>query len=173
MSLLASRDAAHFDRVVRAYSSELFRFAHWLAGDRHVAEDVLQEALARAWRSWNHVKDEGTRRAWLYAIVRNEFHRSARSRFRPEDSLDDERLEALADERDFTAGFDVRQALERMPAAALEPLVMQVVSGLSCEEIATALGISVGAAMTRISRARSALRRLTEDAPLERKRRTA
>ena len=174
MSLMAPRDSAHFDSVVRAYTAELFHFAQWLTGDRHAAEDVLQEALARAWRSWSHVKDESARRAWLYTIVRNEFYRGARARMRPEETLDEERMEAIADERDFTAGLDVRQALERLPAAALEPLVMQAVSGLTSEEIATALGITVGAAMTRISRARSALRRLAAgDAPAARKRRTA
>jgi RNA polymerase sigma-70 factor (ECF subfamily) len=173
---LNPRDPAHFDGVVRAYSSELFHFALWLTGDRHGAEDVLQDALARAWRSWTQVKDEGARRAWLYAIVRNEFHRSARARLRPEESIDEERLEAIADERDFTAALDARQALERLPAGALEPLVMQVVSGLSCEEIATAMDITVGAAMTRLSRARTALRALVGEAPAasdKRKRRTA
>lgn len=162
MSLLPGRDAAHFDQVVRAYAGELFHFAQWLARDRHRAEDVLQEALARAWRSWNHVKDEGARRSWLYAIVRNEHYRTARAA--AEEPLDDEALARIADERDFTRGLEVRQALERLPAAALEPLVLQAVSGLSCEEIAQVLGVSVGAAMTRISRARSALRALVRGA---------
>ena len=158
-----ARDASHFDRVVRAYTSELFHFAQWLTRDRHRAEDVLQDALARAWRSWNHVKDEDARRSWLYAIVRNEFYRSARDAKDLEESIDDEWLSQVADERDFTRGLEVRQVLDRLPRAALEPLILQAAGGLSCEEIATVLGTTTGATMTRISRARSALRILMQD----------
>ncbi|HXZ48070.1 MAG TPA: sigma-70 family RNA polymerase sigma factor [Usitatibacter sp.] len=159
------RSASHFDQVVRAYAAELFHFALWLARDRHRAEDILQEALTRAWRSWGHVKDEGARRAWLYAIVRNEFHREAGRAKRDEaEELDEEALARMADERDFTRGIEVRQILERLPAPFMEPLVLQNLAGLSCEEVAQVLGVSVGAAMTRISRARSALRDLLRKA---------
>ena len=172
--MLFDRSASHFDRVVRAYTAELFHFALWLCRDRHRAEDVLQEALARAWRNWSHVKDENARRSWLFAIVRNEFYRSAQraGRERHED-IDDDAHAYIADERDFTRGLEARQFLERMPRALVEPLVLQNLAGLSCEELAQALGVSVGAAMTRISRARAALRELMREeegaAPRKRK----
>ena len=158
MRPLLGRSSAHFDSVVRAYTAELYHFALWLARDRHRAEDILQEALTRAWRNWNHVQDEGGRRAWLYAIVRNEFYREARNATRREETLDDEALAAVADERDFTRGLELRQILERLPAGALEPLVLQNLGGLTCEEVARVLGLSVGATMTRMSRGRALLR---------------
>lgn len=165
MKAVFGRSASHFDRVVRAYTAELFHFALWLARDRHRAEDILQEALTRAWRNWNHVKDEGARRGWLYAIVRNEFYRDAGRAKRDErEEIDDEILAQIADERDFTRGLEARQILERLPAPFLEPLVLQNLAGLSCEEVAQVLGVSVGAAMTRLSRARSALRDLMKKA---------
>lgn len=170
---MLSRSSTHFDQAVRAYSPELFHFALWLARDRHRAEDILQEALTRAWRSWSHVKDEGARRGWLYAIVRNEFYRSAeRSKRDTAEELDDALLDRLADERDFTRGVEIRQILERLPASVMEPLVMQNIGGLSCEEIAQALGVTVGAAATRICRARSAVREVmmkSEARPARRK----
>jgi RNA polymerase sigma-70 factor (ECF subfamily) len=158
---LLGRSTSHFDTTVHAYAAELFHFALWLTRDRHRAEDVLQEALTRAWRSWSHVKDESTRRSWMYAIVRNEVYRDAR-RARETDEIDDDMIERIADERDFTRGIEVRQILDRLPAAFMEPLVLQNLAGLSCEEVAQVLGVSVGAAMTRLSRARSALRKLLE-----------
>lgn len=170
---MLSRSSTHFDQAVRAYSPELFHFALWLARDRHRAEDILQEALTRAWRSWSHVKDEGARRGWLYAIVRNEFYRSAeRSKRDTAEELDDALLDRLADERDFTRGVEIRQILERLPPSVIEPLVMQNIGGLSCEEIAQALGVTVGAAATRICRARSAVREVmtkSEARPARRK----
>lgn len=158
MTPFIGRSTSHFDHVVRAYTAELFRFALWLARDRHRAEDILQEALTRAWRNWGHVKDEAARRSWLYTIVRNEFYRDARKGARSEEEMDDEMLAQVADERDFTRGLELRQIMERLPAGFLEPLVLQNLAGLSCEEVAQVLGVSVGAAMTRMSRARAALR---------------
>jgi RNA polymerase sigma-70 factor (ECF subfamily) len=158
---------AHFDQVVRAYSGELYHFALWLTRDRHRAEDALQEALARAWRGWSRVHDEAARKGWLYAIVRNECFRDARRGQRREEGMDDEALAQVADERDFTMGLEVRDLLLRLPAGALEPLMLQALGGFTCEEVAEVLGISAGAVATRISRARSALRRLAKlaDAP--------
>ncbi|HPR08693.1 MAG TPA: sigma factor, partial [Denitromonas sp.] len=49
-----------FDQVVRAYSSDLYRFAYWLCGDRFVAEDVVQEAFVRAWQRWDQLRDKAT-----------------------------------------------------------------------------------------------------------------
>lgn len=163
MMAFIGRATSHFDQVVRAYSGELFHFALWLTRDRHRAEDVLQEALARAWRSWSHVKDESARKSWLYTIVRNEFYREMGKAHRVEESLDDEALERIPDERDFTRGLEARDLLQRLPAALVEPLVLQTVGGLTCEEVAAILGVSVGAAMTRLSRARTALRKFAKD----------
>ena len=162
MNLFGARSSSHFDQAVRAYSAELYHFALWITRDRHRAEDVVQEALTRAWRSWTHLKDESARRGWLYAIVRNEAYREMRGGKR-EAELDEEALAQIADERDFTRGVELRQIMERLPQRLMEPLVMQNVGGLSCEEIAHVLGVSVGAAMTRISRARSALRELLRE----------
>ena len=99
----------------------------------------------------------------MYSIVRNEFYRDAQKAARREEEIDDAALAQIADERDFTRGLEVRQLLERLPARFVEPLVLQNLAGLSCEEVAQVLGVSVGAAMTRISRARTALRELMRE----------
>ena len=164
MSLFRAGPSAPFEQVVRAYSAELYRFASWLTRDRHRAEDVLQDAFARAWRNWDQVRDESARRSWLYTIVRNEFLRSIGRAQGREESMDDEMLAQVADERDFTRALEVRDLLARLPAGFLEPLVLQGAAGFSCEEIAQVLGVTVGAATTRISRARSALRKLMAEA---------
>src|SRR5690348_15959647 len=54
---------------------DLLRFAHWLARDRSTAEDIVQEALLRAWRSREALKDPSAARAWLLTIVRREHAR--------------------------------------------------------------------------------------------------
>ncbi len=109
------------------------------------------------------MKDESARRGWLYAIVRNEVYRDARGAGH-EEEIDDEALAQVMDERDFTRGIELRQIMEQLPERFMEPLVLQNLAGFSCEEVARVLGISVGAAMTRISRARSALREMLREA---------
>lgn len=69
------------------------------------------------------------------------------------DSLVDERLGNVSD------AIEMRQALHALPVSYREPLLLQVMGGFTCEEIAEMLEVSVGAVMTRLSRARLALRR--------------
>ena len=154
--------SAHFDQVVRAYSSELFQYASWLCRDRHRAEDILQEAFARAWKNWSQVEDESGRRSWLYTIVRNEFLREmGRAKARMEDPEDDEPVD-VPDGLDFTCGVEIRDLLVQLPEKFLEPLLLQNLMGMSCEEIAAVMGLSSGATMTRLTRARMALQELMQ-----------
>src|ERR1700735_4741174 len=63
------------DRLFENLRPDLLRFAHWLARDRAIAEDIVQEALLRAWRSRDALKDQAAARAWLLTIVRREHAR--------------------------------------------------------------------------------------------------
>ena len=148
-----------FDSLVRAYSAELYRYAYWLSRDRFVAEDVVQETFARAWTARAALRDERAVRAWLYTIVRNEHARlHERKRLDIEDCRD---LDAIEDQRlrSVSADLEMRQALHTLPESYREPLLLQVLGGFSCDEIATMMGLTPGAVMTRLTRARQVLRR--------------
>jgi RNA polymerase sigma-70 factor, ECF subfamily len=157
---------SHFDQVVRAYSTELFRYASWLCRDRHRAEDILQEAFTRAWKNWSQVESEAGRRSWLYTIVRNEFLRDAgRIKARREETQDagDDGPIDIADDIDFVKAVEISDLLVKLPEKYLEPLFLQCAMGMSCDEIAAIMELSVGATMTRMTRARMALRELMLD----------
>jgi RNA polymerase sigma-70 factor (ECF subfamily) len=148
-----------FDSLVKAYSAELYRYAYWLCRDRFVAEDLLQETFARAWTAHGGLRDERAVRAWLYTIVRNEHARLfERKRLDVEDGAD---LDAIEDQRlrSVSAELEMRQALHALPESYREPLLLQVLGGFSCDEIATMMGLTPGAVMTRLTRARQVLRR--------------
>ena len=148
-----------FDSLVRAYSAELYRYAYWLSRDRFVAEDLVQETFARAWTARAALRDERAVRAWLYTIVRNEHARlHERKRLDIEDGRD---LDAIEDQRlrSVSADLEMRQALHALPESYREPLLLQVLGGFSCAEIATMMGLTPGAVMTRLPRARQVLRR--------------
>jgi RNA polymerase sigma-70 factor, ECF subfamily len=152
-----SRDRTSFEQTVRAYSADLFRYAYWLCRDRHLAEDVVQEAFTRAWKSWPELRGPAQAKAWLMTIVRNEYARNfSRKKIEIQDGeLDEAQLPGLPS---FEAGLETAQIVGLLPETYREPLLLQVLGGFSCAEIAGMLGTSEGAVMTRLTRARQALR---------------
>lgn len=146
-----------FDQVVRAYSGELFRFAFWLCGDRFVAEDLVQESFARAWRRWDQLRDKSAPKPWLLKIVRNEH---ARLYERKRLDYVDEAPEDLAIAADHNplALFELEQVIGNLPLSLREPFLLQSLGGFSCAEIAEQLDTTEGAVMVRLTRARQALR---------------
>jgi RNA polymerase sigma-70 factor (ECF subfamily) len=151
------RQRDEFEQTVRAYSADLYRYAYWLSRDRFTAEELVQECFARAWAAWVDLKDRAAAKPWLIAILRNE---RARMFARKAIPLADEDVQELEMPVHSNEGerLDLRRRLERLPEAYREPLLLQVLGGYSCAEIAAMLSTSEGAVMTRLTRARQALR---------------
>jgi RNA polymerase sigma-70 factor (ECF subfamily) len=149
-----------FEDAVRIHATELFRFAYWKVKDRALAEDLVQETFARAWRSWDSLEDRNAARGWLYTILRNEV---ARNFERQQPVLADEsELENMVAEAQsgVAEGVEMQDLLGALPETYREPLLLQVLGGFSCAEIGKILSLSEGAVMQRVSRARAALREL-------------
>jgi len=112
----------------------------------------------RAWASWDGLRDPGGTKAWLMTIVRNEVARRF-SRSKGDARLDDVEEAQLPSIPSFEAGIETAQMVAQLPKTYRDPLLLQVLGGFSCAEIATLIGTSEGAVMTRLTRARQALRR--------------
>jgi RNA polymerase sigma-70 factor (ECF subfamily) len=153
------------DAITRLFESmrpDLLRFAQWLARDRAIAEDIVQEALLRAWRSRETLKDPSAARAWLLTIVRRE-HARLYERKRLELVSLEEVVETHASPVPVEPEgelFALRQAIMRLPIDYREPLLLQVLGGFSTDEIARELALSSTAVLTRLFRARNKLRAL-------------
>jgi RNA polymerase sigma-70 factor, ECF subfamily len=158
-----------FTRLLEMLRPDLLRFAWWLARDRSVAEDVVQETLIRAWKSREELKDPAAVRPWLFTIARREHARLFERKRLP--TVDVEELEALGDPSlasDGDAGlFDLRRAIMKLPDEYREPLVLQVLGGLTTAEIARELNLTQAAVLTRLFRARNRLRTLYGLEPAE------
>ena len=150
-----------FDALVRSLSGDLFRYAYWLCGDEALAHDLVQETFLRAWRALTDLRETGAAKAWLITILRRE-HARLYERKTPQFS-DVSELD-MADDRDAVqpehVGEDavIRAAMLRLDPKYREPLLLQVLGGFSCDEIARELGISSAAVMTQLFRARQKLR---------------
>ena len=149
---------ASMTQLFESMRPDLLRFAHWLARDRSLAEDIVQESLLRAWRSRDTLKDRTAARSWLLTIVRREHARLYERKRLELVSLDDA-LDApgTAAETDGDM-FTLRHAIMRLPIEYREPLLLQTLGGFSTEEIARELTLSSTAVLTRLFRARNKLR---------------
>jgi RNA polymerase sigma-70 factor (ECF subfamily) len=154
------RGESAFAQLCDELRPDLFRFAFWLARDRDVAEDVVQEALLRAWRSREALAEGAAAKPWLLTIVRRE-HARLYERKRFETVQVDELVGSESPELGVAEDqevLNVRRAIFALEDDYREPLVMQVLLGHSTEEIAVELGLTRGAVLTRLFRARQKLR---------------
>lgn len=145
-----------FGALYAAHAVDLRRFALFLSGDASMADDLVSEAFARAWTVRERI-EMPTVRGYLFAIVRNLFLKQLRHR-RREVSLDEHLADAgpapderVGNRRDLRT---VLAALARLPEIDRAAVLMRADEGVSYEEIAAALGISMAAAKVKVHRAR-------------------
>jgi RNA polymerase sigma factor (sigma-70 family) len=157
-----------FDQAVLPHLDAAYNLARWLTRNGHDAEDVVQEAFLRAFRFFGGFHGDNPR-AWLLTIVRNSCYDWLR-RHRPSEvpiSLDEE-VHGVVDpsptpeERVMTRadGLRLREALEALPLAWREVLILRELEGMSYKEIADIAGIKIGTVMSRLARARAGLQQL-------------
>ena len=147
----------------------LRRYARVLTGNPVRADDLVQDALLRAWdkrRLWQVGSDL---RAWLFTIMHNIFvnQRALARRDGQGVSIDAEedgglvwQIAVRPAQQARVELIEVMHEIERLPAEQREVLLLAAVEELRYEEIATVLGIPIGTVMSRLSRARATLRRI-------------
>jgi RNA polymerase sigma-70 factor (ECF subfamily) len=164
---VAAGDRAAFDQVVTLATPRLYRLAARILGDEQEAQDVLQEAMIRAFDAMTAGTYEGRSGAftWLYRVVTNAALDAMRSRkrraarFDPDESSDHEELVATAEVIAARAALrELGELLKELPPEQRTAIVLKEVEGLSTAEIAEAMGSSIGAVEQRLVRARATLR---------------
>jgi RNA polymerase sigma-70 factor (sigma-E family) len=156
-----------FDAFVAARGAALWRSAWLLTGDRHLAEDLVQTALAKAWPKWPGIGEEGRFEAYVRRTLFTTYVAWWRRKWnaeRPAAVLPDwPSLDADPD-----TGHDVMAALAGLPRMQRAVVVCRWFEDLSEADTAERLGIAVGTVKSHGSRALAALRvspHLTEEAP--------
>jgi RNA polymerase sigma-70 factor (ECF subfamily) len=182
LELLRAGDAESFDRLVSDRSPDVYALLYRLTQDAEEARDLTQETFLQAFRSIAHFRGDADLRTWLYRIAVNQARNRWRwwrrrrrdatvsldapardseqpltARLRDERVRDPER-DTLAHERERA----LDSALQTLARPYREAVVLRDVEGLSYEEVAAALEISVGTVKSRLSRGRAELRRRLE-----------
>jgi RNA polymerase sigma-70 factor (ECF subfamily) len=168
-------DRADFAKQAMQYAPQLFSAAMRMTRNRADAEDLVQDAYLRAYRSYQTFEDGTNLRAWLFRILTNTFINSYRAKQRrPQESeLGD--IEELYLYKRISGGeagrsaedtlFDlftddeVKQALEELPEIFRLPVLLADVEDFSYKEIAEILEIPIGTVMSRLHRGRKAMQK--------------
>jgi RNA polymerase sigma-70 factor (ECF subfamily) len=168
-------DAQPFEAFMRNYQNMVFSTAMRLVANASEAEDIAQEVFLKAYQHYDDLRDSPTAGGWLRTVARN-LSLNHLSRYRSRWSFfsellgkeDGEEVRELdfADSADLESDLNradrqqlVEQALQKLPAAQRVPLVLYHLEGLSYEEIAAKLRVSLGKVKTDIFRGREALRK--------------
>jgi RNA polymerase sigma-70 factor (ECF subfamily) len=154
-----------FEELALPLFDRLYNFACWLTQDREEAEDLVQETYAKALKAFSSYQPGTNFRAWMYRILRNTFL-SSRTGMKQSVPLEDEDADEVAvveqtPESDLLRRADadlIHRALDMLPINYREPLLLCEVEEMSYRDIAATLGIPIGTVMSRLSRARRALR---------------
>jgi RNA polymerase sigma-70 factor, ECF subfamily len=159
-----------FDEVVLPHLDAAYRLARWLMRNEDDAQDAVQEASLRAFRSFRTFSG-GNGRHWFLRIVRNTCSGLRGARFQaPTDPFDEEQhstAQPASDPETLLLHTDdvtlIEQAMRSVPDRIRELLVLREMEGLSYRELADVMGIPLGTVMSRLSRARQAFRKALEN----------
>jgi RNA polymerase sigma-70 factor, ECF subfamily len=165
LRLVGRGDAGALAALYRRHADGLFWFLLRLAGDRGLAEEIVQDTLLAVWRGAAGFGGRSQVRTWLYGIARRQAHNRLRVA-RPVEAALDEVPEPSATqpgpEELALAGLErdrVLAAVDRLSLVHREVVVLMVVVGLSQAEIAVVIGVPVGTVKSRLHHARAALTR--------------
>src|SRR5437868_15448825 len=156
-----------FEKEALVHLDVLYRVALRLTSNPSDADDLVQETMLKAYRSWDQYQQGTNAKAWLLTILRHAFINEYRRKTRHPETVDLDSIEPFAvfpevqDEDPQGAFFDrivddeVLRAIDQLPEAFRETLVLSDVEGMAYQEIAGILEIGVGRAKSRPLRSRA------------------
>jgi RNA polymerase sigma-70 factor (ECF subfamily) len=154
-----------FERVAMPHTESLLRAALRIAAHRSAAEDMVQETLLRAWRSFDQFERGTNCKAWLFRILLNVSNANQRQLYArpvlvPIEEGENGRVILLHARPLQATAVEVLSAVDSLPAEQRLVLTLAVVEGFTCKEISGICAIPIGTVMSRLSRARTELRKL-------------
>jgi RNA polymerase sigma-70 factor, ECF subfamily len=162
-------NAEAFETLAMPMFTSLYNLAHWLTQNPQEAEDLVQETYLKALKGFGSFQPGTNFRSWIYRILRNTFLTSRSGlHAKMTEPLDGEDGSSMPTEADtpetlLLARVDqqlVQDALERLPVPFREIILLCDMEEMGYQEIAESLGIPIGTVMSRLSRARRAMREL-------------
>ena len=141
-----------------------------LTRDSVAADDLVQDAVVKAWKNIHRFQPGTNLRAWLFTILRNTFYSDRRKAKREVDDVDGALAATLSEKPRHDGALaltDFLAAFSKLPDEQREALILVGASGFSYEEAAHTCGVAVGTVKSRVNRARTRLVELLDLKPGE------
>jgi RNA polymerase sigma-70 factor (ECF subfamily) len=153
-----------FEQLFRDYQQPVLNYLYRLVGDDTRAEELAQDVFVKAYRALPRLPADANRRAWIYRIATNTAYDHLRQRrliqWLPLLEHDNPSFAHSGSEDQTGEQEAVQQALAQLPPDYRVPLILYCMEGYSIKEIGEIMGISEGAAKTRLCRAREKFRKV-------------
>lgn len=155
-----AEQASSLQRELAALVPNLRAFARSLSGSSDTADDLVQEALVKAWSARSSFAEGTNLKAWLFTILRNTFLSQKRKQKWEAEDVDGEgaaRLSVKAGQPGHMDMIDFQRAFSALPSDQREALLLIGAEGFSYEDAALMCGCAVGTMKSRVNRARTRL----------------
>lgn len=162
-----------FENLLAENRSRMWRLAYAWCHSRHLADDIVQDALSKALKQHDQLRDPAALRGWLYSILFNCWHDQLRERkdLTDIDSVDEaDLIDRASPDTDYEQNEIVRRVrreVARLPSGQREVITLVDLEECSYAEVAAILDIPIGTVMSRLSRARAALRDRLREQPAQ------
>jgi RNA polymerase sigma-70 factor (sigma-E family) len=156
--VVAERGSGTFDAFVAARGDALWRSAWLLTGDAHLAEDLVQTALAKTYLSWDRLRDRGAIDAYVRRIIVNENTSMWRRAWKRNERSTDQLPDAGTHDPDTDSRDAMWRVVQTLPPKQRAAVVLRYYEDLSEADTAQVLGCSVGNVKSQTSRAVASLR---------------
>ncbi len=156
-------DCSAFSELVSQYTTEIYRFALYMTGNKEDAEDAAQETLLSAWKGIHSLKDNSLFKAWLFKILTNKCKTLLMKKNKLPDTLPVEEYEFLVDyeeEDNLISSAELKEALSTLTPPDAQIILLSIIGGFTSYELGVIYNMTPGAVRTRQKRALEKLKNI-------------
>ena len=149
-------DCSAFSELISQYTTEIYRFALYMTGNKEDAEDAVQDSLLSAWKGIHSLKDNSLFKAWLFKILTNKCKTLLMKKNKMPDTLPVEEYEFLVDyeaDGDLISSAELKDALSTLTPPDAQIILLSIIGGFTSYELGVIYNMTPGAVRTRQKRA--------------------
>ena len=159
-----SGDLSDFSKIYECIYKEMYRYAYFMLGDVHDAEDVVSDAVMDIYTGLKHLRNAAAFKQWSFKILANKCRRMRKQYIRKNVSIDDEKTELHLSQRetDLEQQYDIERALGKLKQEEREVIVLSVIGGYSSDEVGRILNMKPSTARSKLKRSLTKIKKKLE-----------
>ena len=154
-------DLTAFGKIYECIYKEMYRYAYFMLGDVHDAEDVVSETVMDMYTGLKKLKKKDSFKSWAFTILTNKCRKMRKTYTQKQLSLEDENVnqELIGKEKDFALCMDMEKAMQVLKAEEKAVVLLSVISGYTSEEVGKILKLKPGTVRSKLQRSLEKMRK--------------